>query len=152
MTILILSSLLILGVILILIEVFFVPGTTVVGFLGLMAGLGGVYFAFLSFDLITAQWIAGITALVNVGVIWYGFSSNIWQRFALKGKIEGGVFDSRTLGLAVGMAGKSISDIKPFGKVIFGDQVYEVKSESGFIEVGKSVSIIRIENNKILVK
>ncbi|WP_449353855.1 NfeD family protein [Algoriphagus lacus] len=50
------------------------------------------------------------------------------------------------------MNGKAVSDIKPFGKAAFGELVLEVKSEEGFIEVGKEVSIIKIENNKILVK
>ena len=66
--------------------------------------------------------------------------------------MQGGAFDGRTLGLEVGMKGISISDIKPFGKASFSDELYEVKSESGFIEVGKTVEIIKIENNKIIVK
>ena len=152
MALLIISSLLVIGLILILIEVFLVPGTTVIGILGLLSGLAGVYYAFLSYDTGTALWVAGIAGVLNIAAIWYGFTSNIWKHFALKGEIVGGVFDGRTQGLTVGMLGKTISDIKPIGKVLIGDQVYEVKSEEGFIEVGKEVKIIKIENNKIIVK
>jgi membrane-bound ClpP family serine protease len=152
MTILILTSLLSIGLILILIEVFLIPGTTIVGICGFLASLLGVYYAFLVFDSGTALWVAGIAAIANLAAIWYGFTSGVWKHFSLKGTMKGGAFDGRTLGLAAGMVGKAISDIKPFGKVLFGDQVYEVKSEEGFIEVGKTVNIIKIENNKILVK
>ena len=152
MTILILSSLLIIGLILLLIEILFIPGTTIVGILGLAVSLAGVVYAFASYDSETAYWIVGITAILNLIAVWYGFSSGVWNRFSLKSSIVGGVFDDRTIGLTVGMTGKATSDIKPVGKAEFGEKNYEVKSEDGFIEVGKEVSIIKIENNKILVK
>ncbi len=152
MTILILSSLLIIGLILLLVEVLFIPGTTVVGVLGLLVSVAGIAYAFLTFDSGTALWITAIAVILNLIAVWYGFSSGVWNRFSLKTSMQGGAFDGRTEGLSVGMSGKAISDIKPFGKVSFGEQIYEVKSEEGFIEVGKTVSITRIENNKILVK
>lgn len=152
MTILILSSLLIIGLILLLIEVLFIPGTTIVGILGLGITLAGIVYAFVSYDSETAYWIIGTAAILNLIAVWYGFSSGVWNRFSLKSSMQGGAFDGRTLGLSVGMIGKAVSDIKPIGKAEFGDTSYEVKSEDGFIEVGREVSIIKIENNKIIVK
>jgi membrane-bound ClpP family serine protease len=152
MTILILSSLLIIGLILLLIEVLFVPGTTIIGILGLVVSLAGVIYAFRAYDSETAFWIVGIAAILNLIAVWYGFSSGVWNRFALKSSLKGGAYDGRTNGLSVGMLGVATSDIKPIGKAEFGTNSYEVKSEEGFIEVGKTVSIIKIENNKILVK
>jgi membrane-bound ClpP family serine protease len=152
MTILILSSLLIIGLILLLIEVLFIPGTTVVGILGLGITLTGVVYAFASYDSETAYWIIGIAGIFNLIAIWYGFSSGVWNRFSLKSSMQGGAFDGRTFGLTVGMIGKAVSDIKPIGKAEFGGNTYEVKSEDGFIEVGREVKIVKIENNKIIVK
>lgn len=152
MTILILSSLLIIGLVLLLIEVLFIPGTTVVGVFGLIVSLAGIAYTFLTFETGTAVWITAVAAILNLIAVWYGFSSGVWNKFSLKSSMKGGAFDGRTAGLSVGMSGKAISDIKPFGKVSFGDNIYEVKSEEGFIEVGKEVNIVKIENNKILVK
>lgn len=152
MTILILASLLIIGLILLLIEVLFIPGTTLVGIIGFGVSIAGVIYAFSAFDAELAFWITGIAAILNLIAVWYGFSSGVWNRFSLKSSLQGGAFDGRTLGLSVGMTGVAISDIKPFGKALFGENSYEVKSEDGFIEVGKTVSIVKIENNKILVK
>lgn len=152
MEILILSSLLIIGLILLMIEMLFIPGTTIVGIMGFLVSLAGVVYAFLTFDSNTAMWITGLAAVVNLVAVWYGFSSGIWRKFSLKSSMEGGAFDGRTTGLEVGMTGKAISDIKPFGKVSLNESIYEVKSEEGFIEVGQVVEIIKIENNKILVK
>lgn len=152
MEILILSSLLIIGLILLMVEMLFIPGTTVVGILGFLVSLAGVAYAFLTFENNTALWITAIAAIVNLVAVWYGFSSGVWNRFSLKSSMSGGAFDGRTDGLQIGMKGKAISDIKPFGKIILDEKIYEVKSEEGFIEVGKNVEIIKIENNKILVK
>ena len=152
MELLILSSLLLTGLILLLVEILFIPGTTIVGILGFAVSLIGLVFAFLNFDYSVALWISGVTVVVNFAAVWYGFSSGVWNRFSLKSSMQGGAFDGRTHGLEVGMRGTSISDIKPFGKASFSEELYEVKSESGFIEVGKTVEIIKIENNKIIVK
>jgi membrane-bound ClpP family serine protease len=152
MTILILASLLIIGLILLLIELLFIPGTTVVGIFGMIVSLAGVVYAFSSFDSEIAFWIVGIAAVLNLAAVWYGFSSGVWNRFSLKTSMQGGAFDGRTSTLAIGMTGVAVSDIKPIGKASFGDISYEVKSEDGFIEVGKVVRIVKIENNKILVK
>jgi membrane-bound ClpP family serine protease len=89
---------------------------------------------------------------VNFAAVWYGFSSGVWKKFSLKSSIKGGAFDGRVDGLEVGMVGKAISDIKPFGKASFLDELYEVKSDLGFIEVGSSLEIIKLETNKIIVK
>lgn len=152
MTIVVLLSLLIIGLILMLAEVLFVPGTTIVGILGLVVSLLGISYAFISYEANTAWVITGIAALANLVAIVYGFRSGVWNKFSLKNTSQGRVFDGRTSGLYLGMEGKAISDIKPFGKGLFGEKIYEVKSENGFLTVGSDLEIIKIENNKILVK
>ncbi len=152
MTILILSSLLLIGLILLLAEVIFIPGTTVVGIFGLLVSLTGVVYAFVSYDQVTASWITVVAVALNFAAIVYGFRSGVWNKFSLKSSMQGGAFDGRTIGLEEGMTGKAVSDIKPIGKAQFGDSIYEVKSEQGFIPVDTEISIIKIENNKILVK
>lgn len=134
------------------VEVLFVPGTTVVGIFGLIVSLVGVAYAFLSFDLGTAWLITGVAALLNLSAIVYSFRSGVWNKFSLKNTNQGGAFDGRTTGLQVGMPGKATSDIKPIGKAVIGEKIYEVKSESGFIPVGSDIIILKILNNNIIVK
>ena len=99
MTILILSSLLIIGLILLLIEIIFIPGTTVVGIFGLAVSVAGVVYAFVAFDSEVALGITAFTVAVNFASIWYGFSSGVWRRFSLKTSMKGGAFDGRTDGV-----------------------------------------------------
>jgi membrane-bound ClpP family serine protease len=50
------------------------------------------------------------------------------------------------------MEGIAVSDIKPYGKAEFMEKVFEVKSSVGFISVGTSIKITKLENNLITVK
>lgn len=147
-----LVSLLSIGLVLVLTEILFVPGTTVVGILGLLVTIGGIYYAFITFGPEVGWLVLGISILVNMAVIIYGFRSGVWTRFALRETISSRSFDDRLLGLEIGMRGKTISDLKPFGKAEFLDRIFEVKSDSGFISVGSSVIITKLEDNKIIVK
>ncbi|MCH7415318.1 nodulation protein NfeD [Belliella sp. R4-6] len=152
MTWFILISLLTIGLILILTEIIFVPGTTIIGVLGLIVSAAGVYYSFLKFDTSTAWIVLGITLFINFVALFYGFKAGVWNKFALKDSIQSRSFDGRLLGLELGMEGKAVSDIKPIGKAEFLDKIYEVKSDSGFISVGSIVFITKLGDNRITVK
>ena len=147
----ILISLLSLGIILILVEVLFVPGVTFVGILGIIATAVGIFYGFRTFEYNTALTILGVALLANVGVIIYGFRSGVWNRFSLKDTHTSRSFDDRLLGLEVGQKGKTLSDFKPYGKVEIADKVYEAKSEKGFLSPGTEVYIEKLEDNRIII-
>src|SRR5690606_24401279 len=136
------------GIILILVEVLFVPGITFVGILGIIATVVGVYYGFQTFENNTAFTILGVALLANVVVIIYGFRSGVWSRFSLKDTITSRSFDDRLLGLEIGQKGKTVSDFKPYGKVEIGDKIYEAKSAMGFISPGTEVYIEKLEDNR----
>ncbi|EOZ99274.1 hypothetical protein A33Q_0652 [Indibacter alkaliphilus LW1] len=148
----ILISLILIGVVLLITEIIFVPGTTLIGILGLVFSGVGVYYGFVAFGNESGWIILSLTLLINFALLIYGFRSGIWTKFALKESITSRSFDDRLLGLEIGQQGKAVSDIKPFGKVEFGENIYEVKSDSGFIRVGTMVFISKLEDNKIIVK
>jgi membrane-bound ClpP family serine protease len=147
-----LITLLLIGLVLVIAEVLFVPGTTIVGIIGVFVTAGGVYYAFVTFGS-EIGWIVLASALVlNFGALIYGFRTGAWKKFALKSSIRSRAFDDRLNGLVIGMQGKAVSDIKPIGKAEIGEGIYEVKSESGFISVGTVVFITKLENNTIIIK
>lgn len=145
-------SLILFGALLVLMEVVFVPGTTVVGALGLVFTGIGVFYSFLHFPAAVAYVVLSLTILVNLGFLVYGLKSGVWNRFALKDTLVNRTYDDRLAGLEVGQTGKTISDCKPYGKVEIGDKMYEAKSEGGFIPAGKRVTVQKIADNKIIIK
>ncbi|GAB3013093.1 NfeD family protein [uncultured Cyclobacterium sp.] len=149
---LILISLIVFGALLIMLEVIFVPGTTIVGILGLVFTALGIYHAFSNFSVTIAYGVLFASGIINTGFIIYGFKSGVWDRFALKNTVEGRTYDDRLLGLEVGQQGETISDCKPYGKIMIGDKIYEAKSQGGFISSKTNITITKIENNKIIIK
>lgn len=147
----ILISLLALGVVLVLVEVLFIPGTTIIGALGVLVTGLGIYYGFVSFETNTALTITGLSLLAHVVIIIYGFRSGVWNRFSLKETITSRSYDDRLAGLKVGQTGRTISDFRPYGKVEIGERIYEAKSEVGFLSAGTQVIIERLEDNKITI-
>ncbi len=152
MTSIILISLLTIGLILVVLEILFVPGTTIVGILGVLVTGTGIYYAFLTLDNQNAWSVLGVTVLVNISALIYGFKSGVWNKFSLKNSHTSRSFDDRLVDLVKGQEGIAISDIKPYGKADFGNRIYEVKSDAGFISVGTPLIIIKLEENRIIVK
>ena len=148
----ILSTLLIIGLILVIAEILFVPGTTIVGIIGVLVTAVGIYYAFVTFEKQVAGMVLVAALVLNFGALLYGFRTGAWKKFALKSAIKSRAFDDRLKGLVVGMQGIAVSDVKPFGKAEIGEGIYEVKSESGFISVGTTVFITKLENNTIIIK
>jgi membrane-bound ClpP family serine protease len=152
MTWFILLTLLVIGLVLVLTEIIFVPGTTLVGLLGVVFTVLGVVYAFMNFGQETGWLVLGIAMIANFLILMLGLRSGIWKKFALKEAIVSRSFDDRLLGLEVGQKGRTVSDLKPYGKAEFGDKIYEVKSESGFISPNTPIYISKLENNRIIIK
>ena len=85
---LIVLSLIGFGLALIVAEIVFVPGTTLVGIIGFLCMVIGVSFSFRYFGTSTG-WIttAGSTAAFFL-VFYLCFKANVWSRFSLTSKIE----------------------------------------------------------------
>lgn len=132
------------GVLLMLVEFFFVPGTTVVGILGFACTLIGLYFGYSYFGTETGHLITAGAAVVTIFAFVYSFRSNTWNRLALKNKIEGSVNDE-VMPLQVGDMGKTVSALRPLGSAEFGGDIYEVRTIGNFMDSGKVVRIVRVE-------
>jgi membrane-bound ClpP family serine protease len=145
-------SLIIIGLILVIIEILFVPGTTVVGVVGLIISAVGIFFSFTHFETETAWVILVVAVILNFAALVYGLQSGVWKKMALTSEINSRAHDDRLLGLTIGMEGRTISDLRPFGKAEFENKIYEVKSDSGYVSVGTKVIIAKLKDNTITVK
>lgn len=148
----IIISLILTGIAIIIAEIIFVPGTTVVGFFGFFVGVYGVYRSYDLYGSETGNWVLIISTLLTLSAIYFSFRSNAWERFAQKGKITSKVNENLTSELNVGEEGITLSSLKPIGKAEFGYKEFEVSSLGNFIEENTPVKILKIERNKIHVE
>lgn len=145
-------GLLLLGILLLLVEILFVPGTTIVGVGGVILLAIGVY---LAYAMISTQAghlsLAGSVALVFLSLIVL-LKGQTWKRMALDTKVEGKGVENITSLVAVGDRGKAISRLNPIGKALINDQLVEVATAGEFVDSEQEVEVVKVEQNKIKVK
>ena len=144
--------LIICGIALIIIELIFVPGTTVLGILGLLALVGGVFISFTIFGRETGIWILVGTSVFSISALVYSLRAGTWQKFALKSTMNSKVNENEKSELRVGMEGKSISDLRPMGTAEFLDKLFEVQTNGNYLEAGTTIEIVNLSDYKIIVK
>ncbi len=145
-------SLIIFGLALIVVEIIFVPGTTLVGALGFVFVIVGVGMSFNNFGS-EAGWITiGCTAVASGVLMYYSFSSNLWGKFSLKSANNSRVNEGEVDQLQVGLEGKTISALRPVGKAELNNKTFEVKTMGEYLDAGKSIRIIKIVSNQIFVE
>ena len=140
------------GLILLIIEVIFIPGSTIVGIIGGISICYGIYAGYKYFEGLIGTYIL-IATLISVLVsFYYSFRSRVWEGFTLQKTIENKVNEDEK-SLLIGSIGIAVSAIRPVGEVDFEDELREVYSWDGkWINAGKKVVILRIEGKKIFVK
>jgi len=145
-------SLILFGHALIVAEIIFVPGTTLVGVLGFIFLIIGIGLSFHYFGN-EIGWITTGSAAVGSGfVFYYSFKANVWGRFALKSSIRSKVNEGELEGLATGQEGVALSALRPVGKAEVGGRTYEVKTLGGYVTSGTKIKIIQILSNQIIVE
>lgn len=140
------------GLILLIVEIVFVPGTTIVGILGFLFSGYGIYMAYDYFGVTTGTIILVGTLLLNIIALVVAFKGRSWERLSLKNSMTGKFNEDIELNLKEGDVGQSISSLKPVGKALFNDMEIEVSSNGGYIDENVEIEILRIESKKIFVQ
>lgn len=148
----IIISLLLIGLALIVLEVIFVPGTTLVGIIGIIFAGTGVIISYRFYGSDVGLYILVGTSLVAAVALFYGFRSDAWSRFANKSAIKGRVNEGLNAALKVGDEGTSLSSLKPMGTVQFQAGRFEVKTLGDYVDADTKVTIVHIEGTQIIVK
>ncbi len=152
MTIVGVITLILLGILIILAEIFLVPGSTVVGIMGLLLQIAGIISGYLYLPTFQAHIIFLGTLGVTGALTYWGFKTNTWKKFEIKETISEKSPKEKVDSLSVGQVGKTISKLTPVGKAIFENEIVEVYSSGDYIEKDVEIVITQISNTKIIVK
>lgn len=143
-------ALLIVGLVLLLLEIFVVPGVGVSGVLGISALVAGCVLAF-RFGVTTGLVITGAVVLVTIMLIIIALRSKTWDRLALKTTVASSAGQVAAV-VSVGDRGVTSTRLAPMGKARIGEHFVEVKSLEGFVDQGVDIKVVMIEDNIIYVK
>lgn len=148
----IILSLLLIGLALIIVELVFVPGTTVVGLLGLIFAIVGIVISYSHFGTDVGFYIMLAMLATTLGTLFYSFRSGAWSRFSLKSSIDSKVNEGIMAAVHVGDEGITISTLRPIGKAEFNSKTFEVKTSGNYVDRGAKVKITQIESHQIVVE
>jgi membrane-bound serine protease (ClpP class) len=159
----------VIGIVLLILEIFVIPGFGIFGILGIVCIVTGLAMSLILndfFDLsvsgsekITQSFLIVLVSLVISIFISVFFGGNLlkskaFKRFSLndeQNSSEGYQIHKPEISL-IGKNGKSITDLRPSGKVEIDGERFEALSIDGFIENGTEVVVTKIENYNLSVK
>jgi membrane-bound ClpP family serine protease len=145
-------TLIVLGILLIFLEFFVVPGVTVAGIGGLILLVLGIYFSYSNYGVATGNTIL-LSTFGLVGVTFYvAYKTGAWKKIMLNTEVKSTLKKDIALNIKVGDTGKTISRLTPMGNIMVNNKLYEASSKGIFIDENTEIEIIRIINNKIVVK
>ena len=142
----------IVGLVLILSEIFLIPGVGVAGVLGVLALGGACYYVFYEFGVVAGIIFTAAIVTVLIGLVIYTIKTKTWKKLALNTKIDSKAQDSGEESLSVGDTGKAVTRLAPIGMARINGKSYEVKSLEGMLDAGTEIEVVLFEDNKIYVK
>ncbi|MCL1938343.1 MAG: nodulation protein NfeD [Candidatus Azobacteroides sp.] len=157
----------IIGILLILIEIFVIPGFGLTGISGIVLIAASLIFALLDNDLFSfrevevpdiSRSILTVLSGMLLGValiLW--LSSRIGQKgmfrkIALTTDLESSESVDIEDFKLVGQKGKTLTALRPSGKIMIQGEVYDAISNRNFIEEGNEIKVVKFENMQLYVE
>ena len=140
------------GLVLIVVELIFVPGITIVGILGVILVGAGVWISYATLGTETGHLVLAGSIVAGGLTLFYSFRSDAWTRFALKDSHKSRVNEDNPHLLEVGEEGITVSALRPQGTALFKERRHEVQTAGTFLPPNTPVRIIKIVANKITVE
>jgi membrane-bound serine protease (ClpP class) len=155
----------IVGFVLIIIEIFYIPGFGFLGILGIIMMIGAIFFGLIGdFPIISENEISNaliqlaaslVASILFLFILWKFLPGTpIWGRLILatsENQKEGFV-SNPDLSFLVGKRGKALSLLRPAGIAIIEGKRYDVVSEGEFIQKDEEVEVTEVIGSKIIVK
>jgi len=160
------------GIILIMVEIFVVPGFGVSGVIGITLAFTGLTLSLIDNIVFDFQHVnlnrVGTAVLTVVAGVSGGFFISLWassrifgahnglfKNFALQtvqNVDEGFVSIDNSLLLLNGKTGTAQTVLRPGGKVEIDGEIYDAVTSGGFIDRGKTVKVIKVEATQLYVE
>ncbi len=155
----------IIGVALILLEIFVIPGFGIAGISGIILVFASLFFSlvggdpFLDFELVSRAIIqlslSLVVALVLIFVLAkYLPNTTVFQRFVLSvSEKSGGGFSSRSIAKnLIGAEGIALTTLRPAGTAEIKGKRVDVMTESEYVEKGRKIKVLAVDGIRVLVK
>lgn len=148
--IVIIAFLIIVAIVLVLLEIFLLPGITIAGVGGALFAIGGVIYAYSVSPLTGHITLAAAVVSFGVAFAWL-LRSKSFSKVALHTDVDSKLTSSRELGIEVGDEGITLSRLAPIGKARIKEITVEAKSIGDFIDENSPVVVVRVDGYNVIV-
>lgn len=152
MTWTIIFALIFAGLVFLVLEILVIPGTALVGVVGFVMLVFGIYEAYNVYGATAGHLTLLATLVLTVVSLYLSLKSKTWRRMALNRNIDGRMNEVDEELIHTGDVGRSSSRLAPMGKALINDSLVEVQSITGFIDEEVDIVVVKVSSNKILVK
>lgn len=153
------------GVVLLIVEIFLIPGFGIFGiagialmitslFLGLISDFHIVDWNIISFAIIQLAATFVFTTIIIAIMLKYLPKTNMFHRLVLDEKVEikSGYATKPVLAELIGVEGKALTDLRPSGTAIINGKRIDVVTEGDFVSNGAKLIVKSIEGSKVVVE
>ena len=145
--------LLVVGVLLIVVELIFIPGTTIFGIAGLLLTASAIIISFINYGNTLGFGILGISFVLLGITLFFSLRTGAWDKLSLKTSSKSRVNDEEVKpNIWKGDRGVALSALRPSGKVEFKEATVEVSTLGRYVDAGTEVQVVDVQANKILVE
>ena len=150
-----------LGIALIALEIFVIPGFGIAGILGIVLMLGSVFFVFDgAYNLSTAVlWLSISVILTSALTILAAFllpETRLFQRFALSTVMDTDMgyhsSSAEDFQAYLGQSGTALTPLRPSGTARIADRRVDVVTVGDFIPQNSNVRVVEVEGSKVFVE
>lgn len=153
------------GLVLLAIEIFLIPGFGIFGIGGIISLLAGIYLSFLGkyatgADYMRAATMLSVTILIVIISAWA-----LIRRLPRSGRLarsgivlqdemtrERGYLSADVREDLVGQVGKALTDLRPAGTALFGEERVDVTADGSWIPAGSEIRVIRSDGYRHVVR
>jgi len=140
------------GLFLLVVEFYLIPGTTIVGILGGVVIIAGIYLAFANYGPTAGLITFLVSGVLAIALLVMGYRALTSEKYAVHHAISGKVNVLEQNVVKKGDRGKTFSHLRPNGKAVINGKRLEVWSVGDFIDDEVAVEVTKITGNKIYVK
>lgn len=158
-----------LGVGLVLVDIFLLPGTVVVGLVGLCMMVTALLFAMVDWypggpalprwqdlqrPLVTMAWAVGLALVVTLFLGRFLPNTPMFHHLVLEG-VSGAPqtapVDKSALKALEGTVGVTVSPLRPAGKAKFGEELVDVVTQGEMLPLNSRVKVVGVEGSRVIV-
>jgi membrane-bound serine protease (ClpP class) len=160
----------VIGIALLVVEIFLIPGFGVAGISGIVLIIGSLILSMQDFVVPDFSWqwealnrnILLVTANVIAGFVAFGILAFLVPKYTPFKRLSLSLSQEASEGFTVqdsayedryrGARGVAITTLRPAGKAELGDEVVQVETGGEFLEKGTEIEVTRVDGNRIVVR